>query len=226
MNLFEPPPREPTRFTPGGVLRRIGFDLVLGVSLGVGAACASFAASWATFGGADVETRSTLVWFVLAIGLGDALLAGGLAELVRRWPKARVLLTVHSALRSVAFALLVGWAALILGRRLSQAVDRDFATLVGLSVVLGVTWLVSLRAAWREARARATPWIVAAVSLYLAADWSVKLGPSVDRFDDPRVNIAYFAIIGCGAYAVCAVLAVMDWMISWRNRDAEATKNG
>jgi hypothetical protein len=226
MNLFEPPPHEPTVFTPKGAARRIGFDVVLGIALGVGAACAFFAANWAGYGPSDESVPASLIWVLYAILIGDALIGIGLSAIAKRWLRVAVLSIAYGWLRVGAFALFVIWAALAINQRLSQVVDRDFVTLVVLSAVLGVMWLVGLGTAWREARSRVTPWIVGAVSLYLAADWAVKLGPSAEAFNDPRVNIAYFTIVGCGAYVLCAILAAMDWVIAWRNRASEANEHG
>jgi hypothetical protein len=226
MNLFEPPPPEPTVFTPKNAAKRVGFDVVLGIALGVGAACAFFAANWIGFGPSDDRVPTSLIWIVYgALGV-VSLIDLSLSAMVRRWPKAAFFLKAYGWLRAGAFTLFLGWAAIALNGRLSQVVDRDFQTLIVLSAVLGVAWFVGLPSAWQEARSRVTPWIVAAVSLYLAADWAVKLGPIADAFNDPRVNMAYMTLIGCGVYVMCAVLAVMDWVIAWRNRASEANEHG
>lgn len=226
MNLFEPPPHEPPAFAPSDVVKRVGFDLVLGIALGVGAACAIFAFNWAGFGPSDENEPAWLFWLFYGVCTGTVFIGVGFRAIVRRWPRAAILLPAFGWVRIAVFTLFLVWVAFALNERLSQVVDKDFQTLVVLAAVLGVTCFVGLALAWREARSRATPWIVAAVSLYLAADWSVKLGPATDAFNDPRVNIAFMTLIACGVYVVCAVLAVMDWLIAWRNRDLEANGNG
>jgi hypothetical protein len=226
MNLFEPPPHEPTVFTPKGAARRIGFDVVLGIALGVGAACAFFAANWAGYGPSDESVPASLIWVLYAILIGDALIGIGLSAIAKRWLRVAVLSIAYGWLRIAAFTLFLLWLAFAINERLSQVAGKDFLTLVILAAVLGVAWFVGLVFAWQEARSRVTPWIVAAVSLYVAADWSVKLGPATNEFNDPRVTIAYMTLIGCGVYLVCAILAFMDWLIAWRNRDLEANGNG
>jgi hypothetical protein len=226
MNLFEPPPPHPQVFTPRDVAKRLSFDLVLGVALGVGAACAFFAGAWVGQGPRD---DGASVWFIFAlfgVFACDALIIGVLRTSAGRSPWAATLLKPYGWLRTVAFAGFLVWLAWTVNQRLSQVVDRDFQTLVILAALLGVAWIAGIHTAWREARPRVTPWLVAGVSLYLAADWAVKLGPNVETFNDPRVNIAYYAIVGCGAYALCAILAFMDSLIAWRNRGSEANGNG
>ena len=226
MNLFEPPPHQPPLFAPSGVVKRVGFDLVLGIALGVGAACAFFALNWAGFGPSDDDPPTWLFWLFYGVFMGTVLIELGLRAIIRRWPSAAILLTTFGWLRIAAFTLFLLWLAFAINERLSQVAGKDFLTLVILAAVLGVAWFVGLVFAWQEARSRVTPWIVAAVSLYVAADWSVKLGPATNEFNDPRVTIAYMTLIGCGVYLVCAILAFMDWLIAWRNRDLEANGNG
>jgi hypothetical protein len=220
LNFFEPPEATRSVFTPASVLQRIGFDVALGVALGVGAACAVFAYNWAGFGTDDGMALEWVFWAILTFAVVDSFSAGVLGWIEKRWSGAPIVAVAWRWIRAGTYVVVLGGAALLVGQRLARAVDRDFLTLVAIAVVLGAVWLLALRAAWREARPRVTPWVVAAVSLYLGADWAVKLGPAVGDYMDPRLNIAFYTLIGCGVYGACAVLALMDHMIRARDRAA------
>jgi hypothetical protein len=218
LNLFEPPETMRPVFAPANPLQRIGFDMALGVSLGVGAACAVFAYNWAGFGADNGRALEWVFWAILTFAVIDSFSSGVLGWIEKRWSGAAILAVAWRWIRAGTYVVVLGGAALIVGQRLASIVNRDFLTLLAIAVVLGFVWLIALRAAWREARSRATPWMVAAASLYLAADWAVKLGPAVGDYTDPRLSIAFYTLIGCGVYGACAVLALMDHMIRGNDR--------
>jgi hypothetical protein len=220
LNFFEPPETTQPVFAPTNALQRIGFDMALGVALGVGATSAVFAYNWAGFGADDGMALEWVFWAILTFAIVDSFSAGVLGWIEKRWSGAAIVAVAWRWIRVGTYVVVLGAAALFVGQRLARVVDPDFLTLVAIAVVLGVVWLFALRAAWREARPRVTPWVVAAVSLYLAADWAVKLGPAVGDYLDPRLNIAFYTLIGCGVYGACAVLALMDHVIRARDRAA------
>lgn len=98
-----------------------------------------------------------------------------------------------------------------------SSLDQRFgAIVVGAGVFGFLAYYIALPRFLREARMRITPWVAMGVSLWLAADWSVRLYPSVtpDYFVDPRFSIAPFTVFAEIALIVVAVLAFIDWRIN------------
>jgi len=107
--------------------------------------------------------------------------------------------------------------------------DQRFAAIVAGAAIFGLlAYGIALPRFWREARMRITPWIAMGVSMWLAADWSVRLYPSTTPhyFVDPRFSIAPFTVFAeIGLFAV-AVLAFIDWRINHEEKIEVEKLNG
>lgn len=220
MTLFEPPAHAAPPTNAPFTLKRFGWSVTRGTLLGAALAALLFASSWA---GALYETRRYdpwlfAVWFAV-MGVFDLWMAA----------KAYQPMTAL-AFRALAVAIGLGSLAYLINTALAlrptefAQTHPEFVTLV---VVCGIVGLIALRGGlrlWVHHRSRASLWFSAAIALWFSCEWAVKLGEVTDRWSDPRVSLAFNAMILAGVLSVVGVLALMDWNI--RRREAADTPQG
>jgi hypothetical protein len=216
MTLFDPPADKRIANEPV-TLKRLGWSVSRGVLLGCGLAALSFAYPWAGELFADGNYDP---WIFLVFA--------GLLGAIEFWMIAKsftsnrifVLLT-----RGLAVAL-GGASVVYLFNTLSQLRLTEWAQgqpeFVSLVVVCAIVGLLALRGGfrlWLHQRDRAVLWFAAALAVWFAGEWSVKLGTIVD-WRDPRPQIAFQTIIGAGVLVMIGLLALMDWHMRRREGDA------
>ncbi len=95
-----------------------------------------------------------------------------------------------------------------------------FAGTVVIATAAGLVAYFAFFAALKRLKLSATPWLAAAVSLWLVEERLVHFGPfPVDfSFIDPRPTIAVMALVACAGLCVVAIIAFMDWRIRQSER--------
>lgn len=231
MNLFEPPPQAPTPEAPLTV-QRVAASVVRGAALGAGAAGAIFALEWfsaANEGATNASLRLFVVSYVVLL-FAPWLWKWGRRQHVRGRRASALVARVLAVIGSIVSAGYL--AATVWSLKLAAwfTADVEFATLVAVCGVVGAATLWMLLWQQPQARARVSLWFVAAATLWLASEWSVRLGPRLHRFEDPRYDIATFTVFGAGVLLLVGVVALMDWHIRWRDRrsvrDVQPAHNG
>ncbi|MBX3429047.1 MAG: hypothetical protein KF779_05650 [Hyphomonadaceae bacterium] len=195
--------------------RRMFVSVALGLLIGSGIAALLFSLSWL---GAALDRHQapneSYVWL--------AFMATCLGFVVWGWSRTTAQALKALLLRLMGLTLIVSlpatlWFELHNGELAPWIADRDFLTLVLVSLAAGVLALsIALSFRW-DGRIAQLP--VAALTLWFASEWAVKLGPPVSEwFDDPRVSLATISIGSVGLLCVATVLSAIDWHIKWRDR--------
>lgn len=212
MNLFDPSEAPAPRITPGHPFLRFVFDLGLGLAIGLGAASTAFVYGWMQAKPLETETTSSVGLVFIAIIAGGPLVAMA-AQRLLKLPHSVITFGARASL--ILGLIWIAYAVSVAGQRLLTLANKEFVTLFYVAASASLVWCVSLPTAWREARSRMLPWAVSAVVLWTASEWVVDLGPAIQYpILDPRIEIAFVTLAGCGVFLMCGILAFMDRRIS------------
>lgn len=102
-----------------------------------------------------------------------------------------------------------------------SATTPEFMPVVLGAAVIGFVAYYATFVVVRREKARVTPWVTAAVTLWFASGRLVQLGPHPNAIEyvDPRSMMAMYTLVAAGALIFVAILAFMDWRI----RESERT---
>jgi hypothetical protein len=137
---------------------------------------------------------------------------------------------ILKALTDVAIALtalggatfFVIWLAGVLRAPMISG-DREFATLLVLSGLIGVAALLCMQFFYRLCRGKIAPWLAAVAALWFSAEWSLKLGPPASSIgDDPRIIVGAMGLLGA---IVLVGLAIFNGVVAYEDWERRAERD-